>query len=302
MLSAGRVLVAVALIAGHGIGILAQPDAAPPTRQLPVNGVALSYVEQGSGEPVVFVHGAVGDLRFWEPQRRAVALRHRFIAYTYRYHGTAPWSDDGKQYAMATHAADLAAFVAGLKSGPVHLVGLSYGGSLSALVAMEHPELVRTLILVEPGLFSLLAESPDGKPALEAWQAGVQPVLAALKAEDAAGATKLLVDVVNNRGAGSFDKQPAALRQMLMDNARTLPLAFATPPVAVSCSALGTVKAPTLVMDGQDTAIWFSRTNEAVVRCVPGSRRVTLAGTTHLLPQQDPTAFNEAVLQFVDKR
>jgi pimeloyl-ACP methyl ester carboxylesterase len=302
MVSLGRVLIAAALIAGHGINLLAQPDAAPPTRQLPVNGVTLPYVEQGSGEPVVFVHGAVGDLRFWEPQRRAVALRHRFIAYTFRYHGSAPWSDDGKQYTMATHAADLAAFIAGLKAGPVHLVGLSYGGTLAALVAMEHPELVRRLILVEPSLFSLLAEAADGKTALEAWQTSVQPVLVALKSEDAVGATKLLVDVVNNQGAGSFDKQPAALRQMLLDNARTLPLTFATTPMTVSCSALGAVKAPTLVMDGEDTALWFSRINEAVVRCVPGSRRVTLADTTHLIPQQDPTAFNAAVLQFVNGR
>ena len=57
-------------------------------RQLRVNGVDLSYIEQGRGTPVVFVHGAWMDLRYWEQQRQAIAMQYRFIAYTLRYHGT----------------------------------------------------------------------------------------------------------------------------------------------------------------------------------------------------------------------
>lgn len=82
-----------------------------------MNGVDLSYIEQGTGAPVVFVHGAFSDSRFWEPQWEAVAGQYRFIAYDYRYHGTAPWPDDGEHYSAATHAADLAAFIRGLNAG-----------------------------------------------------------------------------------------------------------------------------------------------------------------------------------------
>jgi pimeloyl-ACP methyl ester carboxylesterase len=63
--------------------------------QLQVNGVELCYLEQGIGTPVVFVHGAWMDLRYWEPQRQAIATQYRFIAYTLRYHGTAPWLTQG---------------------------------------------------------------------------------------------------------------------------------------------------------------------------------------------------------------
>jgi pimeloyl-ACP methyl ester carboxylesterase len=59
--------------------------------QLRVNGVDLSYSEQDTGTPVVFVHGAWMDLRYWEPQRQAIATQYRFMAYNLRYHGTAPW-------------------------------------------------------------------------------------------------------------------------------------------------------------------------------------------------------------------
>jgi hypothetical protein len=61
----------------------------------------LFYVDQGAGAPVVFVHGAWMDHRYWEPQREEVAAHYRFIAYTLRYHGTAPWPDDGRHYSTA---------------------------------------------------------------------------------------------------------------------------------------------------------------------------------------------------------
>ncbi len=79
----------------------------PLAKEIEVNRVRLSYIEQGSGEPIVFVHGAFSDLRVWEPVREEVAKRYRFIAYTQRYHGVGAWKDDGKEYSTATHADDL---------------------------------------------------------------------------------------------------------------------------------------------------------------------------------------------------
>ena len=87
--------------------VLAQNAASPKPRQLKANGTDLTFVDQGKGAPVVFVHGAVGDLRFWEPQRAAFAKNHRYVAYTLRYHGTGAWPDAGKQYGTDVHSADL---------------------------------------------------------------------------------------------------------------------------------------------------------------------------------------------------
>ena len=60
--------------------------------------------------------------------------------------------DDGKNYSAATHAADLAAFIYQLNASPVHLVGLSMGGRLTAMIAVEHPDLLRSLTVLEPPL------------------------------------------------------------------------------------------------------------------------------------------------------
>lgn len=286
----------------------AGPDT-PPTessatsRQLPVNGVDLSYIEQGTGAPVVFVHGAFSDYRYWEPQRQAVAKQHRFIAYTYRYHGTTPWPDEGQQYAAATHAADLAGFIRGLNAGPVHLVGISVGGLVATLVASEHPDLVRSLTLLEPSLAALLGDIPEGKPLLEDRATALALVGAAAKAGDAAQAAKLFFDWVNNQGAGALDKQPEALRQMVLDNARTVPVFLsAAPPPAVSCATLGAMKVPTIVVGGEQTRRYFSLMNEVVVRCLPGSRPVLIPKATHFGSYQNPSAFNDALLQFLAQR
>jgi pimeloyl-ACP methyl ester carboxylesterase len=288
-----RVLLTIALVA-----FAAQTDTA---QQLRSNGVDLSYVEAGTGPAVVFVHGAVADLRFWEPQREAFARRHRFVAYTLRYHGTGAWPDDGKQYTADVHAADLAAFISGLKAGPVHLVGLSYGGLIAALVATREPALVRSLTLAEPALFSLLADQPEDKPALEAWSTAVTPVVAAVKAGDTVSATRRLLGVVNGDFGNDFDSQPAALRQVLLDNARTLSLLFTAPPVTISCDTLRSVKIPTLLIRGEHTPQFFSRTNDAVGRCIGASQKAVIPTASHVMSSQNAAAFNQAVLSFVDK-
>jgi pimeloyl-ACP methyl ester carboxylesterase len=217
--------------------------------EIPVNGTDLFFVEQGAGAPVVFVHGAWMDLRYWEPQREAVAAKYRFIAYNLRYHGTAPWPDEGQHYATATHLADLTAFVRQLNAGPVHLVGLSMGGRLATLLALEHPHLLRSLTVLEPPLDDLLDGLQEAQPVRDEWRKGFEALRATAQAEEAIRATKMFFELANNQGPGALDMQPQPFRQMVLDNARTVPLAlFAPRPPAFSCATLGGVKAPTLVV------------------------------------------------------
>jgi len=294
---------AVVLVISGGFTTQARAAESLQTRQVLVNGVDLTYLDQGTGAPVVFVHGAFSDLRFWEPQRQAVAKQYRFIALTQRYFGTTPWPDDGKHYAATTHAADLAAFLRQLNAGPVHLVGISYGGLVATLVALEHPDVVRSLTVLEPGLVSLLADVPEAKREIDERRKAFEPIGSAAKAGETVRATKLFFDWVTNQGAGAFDKQPEAVRQMILDNARTVPLALsAPPPPAIACATLGGVKAPTLVAGGERTRRYYSLINEVVVRCIPGSRLVTIPKATHPMSIQNPAAFNEALLQVLAQR
>ncbi len=146
--------------------------AAPIMKDVEVNGVRLPYVQEGSGETIVFVHGSISDLRAWDLIRNDIAKKYSFIAYTQRYFGTATWTDDGKKFSAATHADDLAKFIAALHAGPVHVVGWSYGGAIATTTAVQNPSLFRSLTLYEASLMTVLpAESPEGKGSPErSWQ------------------------------------------------------------------------------------------------------------------------------------
>ena len=204
-----------------------------------------------------------------------------------------------QHYAATTHAADLAAFLRQLNTGPVHLIGLSYGGTVAALVAVAHPEMLRSLTLAEPGLGTLLADIPEAKPALEEWMQARQSLLAAVKAGEVTRAVKLFFELVNHQGADTFEKQPDLVRQIFLDNARTVPLALAAPPPSITCAMLRSVAVPTLVVGGAQTLPFFALVNEVAVRCIPSSRSVSIPLATHPMSYQNPVAFNEALLQFL---
>lgn len=94
---------------------------------------------------------------------------------------------------------------------------------------------------------------------------------------------------------------PVAVRQMFLDNARTMPLAFSAPSPEPSCAKLDGVKGPTLVVGGAQTLRIFSSTNGAIVWCIPGSRLAIVPKATHVVSHQNPAAFNDVLLTFLGK-
>jgi pimeloyl-ACP methyl ester carboxylesterase len=273
-------------------------------KEVEINGVRLEYIEQGSGEPIVFVHGAPHDLSAWEPVREAIAKRYRFIAYTQRYFGTKPWPDEGKNYSIATHADDLAKFITSLNAGPVHLVGWSHGGVVAATAAISDSSLVRSPMLYEASVLSVLpAESPEGKIAREDRARMFGPVVAAAsETGDFIKAAKLLQEVVFQLRPGEFNSLPEDLQTVLLDNARVVPLMFAAPPPSViTCDILKDFTRPTLVMRGEKSRAYFTLISEAITKCVPGARQVILQNVNHDAPWRDPAAFTAAVFEFLSR-
>ena len=273
-------------------------------KEAEINGVRLQYIEQGSGEAIVFVHGAPHDLRAWEPVREEIAKRYRFIAYTQRYFGTEPWPDEGKNYSIATHADDLAKFITSLNAGPVHLIGWSHGGVVAATAAISDPSLVRSLILYEAFVLSVLpAESPEGKIAREDRARMFGPVVAAAsETGDFIKAAKLLQEVVFHLRPGEFNSLPEDLQRVLLDNARVVPLMFAAPPPPViTCDILKDFTRPTLVMRGEKSRAVFTLISEAITKCVPGARQVILQNVNHDAPWRDPAAFTAAIFEFLSR-
>lgn len=295
------VLLPFLLVAGCANHDMAKRGA-PTSHVAQVNGVQLPYIEQGHGTPVVFVHGSMSDYRLWEPQRAAVAGSNRYIAYTQRYFGPQPWRDNGKEFSQQTHAADLVAFIEGLKVGPVHVVAWSYGGAVATLAAFQRPDLVRSLAMHEPTIGSLIAGIAEGKAAITAFGSGLTPAREAVKAGDAREAVARFWEFVSILPKGGFDQEPDAIRDMVTDNARTVPLTLlAPPPPPVTCDRLKTATFPILVTVGEQTRPLWRLAGETLQRCAPNARLINIADSNHDALFRKPADFNRALLDFLSK-
>lgn len=290
----------VVLVAGCQAPQTSKVD--PPTnKQASVAGVNLKYLEQGQGATVVFVHGAFADHRVWEAQREVVAQGYRYIALDQRYFGNAPWPDDGSKYSLVTHTSDLAAFIRQSNAGPVHVVAWSYGGSIALALAVQHPELVRSLFLNEPALTSIVSDPADVKTLAEE-RKGVGPAAAASKANDLPESVRLFADWVNAQ-PGGFDTIQPSIRTVFLDNSRTIPLHFAAPPPPpITCAQLGQIKVPVTVTKGQLTRPFFAILADTTSRCVPGSQLVIVPNARHLAPTENASAFNAALLDHLERQ
>lgn len=120
----------------------------PPGRLVAVNGTELWVEEEGEGEPLLLLAGGPASSHLiFHPVFSALADRFRVLYVDYRGRGrSAPAADLGA-VTFAGDVADIAALVAALGLGPVHLYGFSYGGMVAQALALDHPALVRRLVL-----------------------------------------------------------------------------------------------------------------------------------------------------------
>jgi pimeloyl-ACP methyl ester carboxylesterase len=110
------------------------------------------YDESGAGEPLLFIHGLGASTTSWQLQVPFFSPRYRVVTYDLRGHGRT--ARPRGAYSIAQFARDAAGLLETLNCGPTHVVGLSLGGAIAFEFALQRPDLVRTLTVVNsaPGL------------------------------------------------------------------------------------------------------------------------------------------------------
>jgi 3-oxoadipate enol-lactonase len=111
-----------------------------------IGGRGLYFEEQGQGEPLVFLSGLGGDHRAFNVPSRHLAARFRTLTLDHRDVGRSDRTVE--PYTTAEMADDVAAWLADRDRPPAHVVGHSLGGLVAQELALRHPEMVRSLILV----------------------------------------------------------------------------------------------------------------------------------------------------------
>jgi pimeloyl-ACP methyl ester carboxylesterase len=160
---------------------------------------------------------------------------------------------------------------------------------------------VRSLTVLEPPIDELLADLPEVESVRDERAKSFEPIRTAALSGDVIRAAALFFDLANNQGPGTFDQQPETFRQMVLDNAKTIPLQLLSlrDRPTISRIALSGLKVPTLVVGGERSPQYCSLINEVVAQSVPSSGLVVIPGGAHLMSYQNPTAFNDALLDFL---
>jgi esterase len=259
-----------------------------------VDGHPLAFAEAGEGNPLLLIHGTLGDQRTFAPQMEAFATTHRVMALSMRHCWPGRW-EEGGDFTIDRHVADVAGFIAALGAGPVALLGHSRGGHIAFRVAERHPQLVRALILAEPG--GELDESLGGAPPSGAQAGGFAAAARKIAAGDIEGGLIHIAEA--SGGPGAWDRRPEARKQVSRDNARTLLGQVHERRAPYSRPAAASIQAPTLLLGGEISQPQFGRIIDALEKVIPDVRRRTIPRATHSLNIDNPEDFNAAVLDFL---
>lgn len=282
-----------------------------PMTGLDINGTTFEYVERGIGEPVVFVHGSAGDYRTWHSQLDDFATRYRTIAYSRRYHWPNQRIPEGVDYSMKEHVEDLRVLLCSLNAAPVHLVGHSYGAFVGLLLAIGEPSLVHTLVLAEPPVITLFVSNTPrpseilrlllGRPrtAVSIMKFGVKgmgPARKAARGDDMGTA----MDVFGHAVLGSEYYRRLSESRLDQVHANSIKAELLGSGLAsLDEQDLRRIRTPTLLVSGQHSPSLFDRLIDRLEELLPRTERIEIPGTSHIMHEDNPPAYNAAILSFL---
>jgi pimeloyl-ACP methyl ester carboxylesterase len=266
---------------------------------LRVNGYDMACLDIGAGEgpPLVCVHGSLCDFRIWSAVLGPLTRRHRVIAVSLRHFFPEYWDGVGDTYSIDQHVLDLIAFIEQLSPRPVDLMGHSRGGHICFRLAQQRGDLLRKLILAEPG--GELDESldPDFLPSPSPLAARFAASAEKIAAGDIDGGLEYFMDALE--GLGAWKRIPAASKQLLRDNATTLIGQVRDKRAPFSKRNAEAIRNPTLFIGGANTKGLLPKVLHALAAHVKGSEIAMIPGATHPMFEQRPQQFCELVLDFL---
>ncbi|HTU00762.1 MAG TPA: 3-oxoadipate enol-lactonase [Candidatus Sulfotelmatobacter sp.] len=258
--------------------------------QVTANGIRIHYTLNGpaAAPAVTLSHSLATTLAMWEPQVRVLAERYRIVRFDTRGHGGTD-APPGP-YTLAMLAADALALLDALGIQRTHFVGLSMGGMIGQVLALEHPDRLRSLSLCDTSS----RIPPEAAPI---WDERVRTA-------EAQGMEPVVQPTINRWFTPAFrDARPDVI-ETVRAMIRTTP-----PPGYVGCcqaikplnltDRLGAIRVPTLVMVGAEDAGTPVAASRAIHEHITGSRLVIIPSASHLSNLEQPEAFNKALLDFL---
>jgi pimeloyl-ACP methyl ester carboxylesterase/quercetin dioxygenase-like cupin family protein len=268
------------------------------TKSLFVNGTDLAYIDRGQGSPIIFVHDTLGDYRSWQRQFAALSRNHHVIAYSRRYHF--PTHSTGKEgdYSFEQNAKDLAEFIHALNVGPVAIVGHGYGATIAAIAASEHPELVKSLVVSEPG-FEALLDSSRAYRSRYAREEIFGIIRKPLSKGDVERPVQIYMDWLGAEKWSNLGAEDQYRRKQNSNALRAL-TAFPLAPT-FACADAKKISAPTLLISGERRSPNSAEINGILSACIPNAERATVLNSGPAPYLDNPDEFTRVLTDFLSK-
>jgi pimeloyl-ACP methyl ester carboxylesterase len=249
-----------------------------------VNGVELEYEVRGTGEPVLLIDMLIADC--FLPLLREPALADRYQLIRYHKRGWVGSTHTPPPVSIAEHAADAAALLEHLGVRRAHIAGHSTGASIGAQLALDHPENVHTLTLLEPTLVSL----PLGSAFLKA----ASPVFEAYERGDHSGAFAMFVTAASGLDwEGCRALLEARIPGVVTQSIKDADTFFGIELPALTKWTFGpeqaaAIRTPVLSLIGAETQPLWVEIAQFLRSSLPHVEERTIDGVGHLLQIQRP--------------
>lgn len=245
------------------------------------NGGRIYFYTFGEGEPILFIHGFTLDHRMWQPQIDFFKRTHQVIAYDARGFGKS--SVPIKSY---KHTDDLKALLNHLNIPSAHIVGLSMGGRIGASFAVEHPNMVRSLTLLDSAL--------DGFASTVNWEVHAKE----------AGLVTAKQNWFNHEIFEATRKRPeamSAIRPIINDYTgwHWLHDDVIKPAKIPARARLYKIKAPTIIAVGENDLSYFQAIADVLAAGIPGSKKVIVPKAGHMTNLEAPEFCNKLILEHI---
>jgi len=253
------------------------------------NGINLYYEVNGKGQPLLFIHGLGDSTESWGEQVAFFSKSYEVVTFDVRGHGRS--DKPPGPYTIPLFTRDTAGLIQSLHIAPAHVVGLSLGGMIAFQLAVSHPDLLRSMTIVNSG------------PAM---------ILRSFKERFEIYRRLFLIRVLGMRAIGNSisnrlfpKKEQAELRRVVADRiARNDKRAYLDSTRALVgwsvAEQLANISCPTLVISADQDYSPVS-VKEAYVALMPRAELVVIEDSRHVTHMDQPEKFDKTLLSFLSR-
>jgi 2-succinyl-6-hydroxy-2,4-cyclohexadiene-1-carboxylate synthase len=252
----------------------------------------------GAGAPLMLLHGFTGSAQSWDDHRAALSPRFRMIMPDLLGHGRSDAPSDPQRYPIERCVADLIAILDALEVERTHLLGYSMGGRVALAMAIEYPRRIASLIMesASPGLAEASARqarvASDNALAGLIEREGMEAFVARWERMPLFASQERMPERARMRlRAQRLANNPTGLANSL----RGLGTGVQEP----LWKRLGELEVPSLIMAGELDAK-FVDIARAMAAAIRGRRLAIVAGAGHTIHLEQPDAFRQLVIEFMD--